>query len=160
MRAQTIWKHAAAAAAAVTLALAVTAQAQSVTSRRFGQLADGRAVHEFLLDSGTGLKVRLLDYGGIVRSVEVPDRNGRVANVALALDSLAAHEKRPNFSALIGRYANRLSGGGVTIDGVFHKLAANPRASSPMAARTASAGSYGMPRSSPFRAVPRCGCGW
>jgi len=109
------------------LAAASPAAAQSVTSREFGRLSDGRKVHEYLLDSGTGMRVRLLDYGGIIRAVEVPDQRGHNANVALSLASLADHEKRPNFSAIIGRYANRLSGGGVAIDGVFYKLATNER---------------------------------
>lgn len=119
-----LWRTAALVAA---LAASAPAAGQTVTSRTFGHLADGREVHEYLLDGGAGLKVRLLDYGGIIRAIEMPDRKGRIENVALSLDSLAAHEKRPNFSAIIGRYANRLSGGGVTIDGAFHKLAANAK---------------------------------
>jgi len=115
------------AGSAVLLAAAVPVAAQSVTSREFGHLADGRAVHEYQLDSGTGMRVRLLDYGGIIRAIEVPDRAGHLANVVLGFDSLANIEKRPYFSSLIGRYANRLSDGGVTIDGVFHKLATNDK---------------------------------
>lgn len=118
------WKIAALAAA---LAASAPAAGQTVSVRTFGHLADGREVHEYLLDGGAGLRVRLLDYAGIIRAIEMADRRGRRANVALSLDSLAAHEKRPNFSAIIGRYANRLSGGGVTIDSVFHPLAVNTK---------------------------------
>lgn len=110
-----------------TLCFPATSLAQTVSSREFGHLADGRAVHEFQLDSGNGLRVRLLDYGGIIRAIEVPDRDGHVDNVALSLDQLASYEKRPNFGAIIGRYVNRLSGGGFSVGGVFHKLAANER---------------------------------
>jgi aldose 1-epimerase len=111
---------------AALLLAAAPAAAQRVTVSEFGRLADGRAVHEYLLDGGTGLRVRVLDYGGIIRSIEAPDAAGHVADVALSLKDLAAIEKRGDFSAVIGRYANRLSGGGVMIDGVFYKLAAGP----------------------------------
>lgn len=112
---------------AALLAATQPAIGQTVKTKEFGRLADGRVVHEYQLDNGSGFRIRLLDYGGIVRAIETRDRNGRVANVVLSLDNLASYEKRANFGAIIGRYANRLSGHGVTIDGVFHKLATNEK---------------------------------
>lgn len=106
-------------------ALTPSAQAHGVTQREYGTLPDGRAVHEFTLDNGQGMQVSLLDFGGIVTRVLVPDRNGETDNVVLALPDLDAQLDRPNFGAIIGRYAGRISGGGVTIDGVFHPLDAN-----------------------------------
>ncbi len=113
------------AACAAMLALGAPAQAQSVSVRDYGALSDGRMVHEYPLSSGDGMDVRVLDYGGIVTAVLVPDRDGRRDNVVLALPDIAAIEARPNFSAIIGRYAGRLSGHGVTIDGKFHALDTN-----------------------------------
>lgn len=110
-----------------TAPIALPATAQTVSVHEFGHLADGRTVHEFTMDSGNGLRVRLLDYGGIVRAIETPDSAGHSDNIALSLATLADHERRPNFGAIIGRYVNRLSGGGLTIDGVFHPLAVNAK---------------------------------
>lgn len=113
------------AAWAAMLVPGASAQAQSVSVRDYGALSDGRMVHEYTLSSGDGMVVRVLDYGGIVTAILVPDREGRRDNVVLALPDIAAIEARPNFSAIIGRYAGRLSGGGVTIDGKFHPLDTN-----------------------------------
>lgn len=64
-------------------------------SERFGTLSDGTPVHRWTLERG-GVRVRILSYGGIVQSVEVPDRDGRPADVVLALPSaaLAPHPLR------------------------------------------------------------------
>ncbi|WP_260928863.1 aldose epimerase family protein [Novosphingobium sp. 9] len=107
--------------------LAGPALAQSVREEPAGQMADGRAVSAWVLTGGRQhpIRVRILSLGGIINALEVPDRHGRMTSVVLALPSIAAYEKRPNFSAVIGRYANRISHGGVTIDGQFHKLATN-----------------------------------
>jgi aldose 1-epimerase len=83
-----------------------------------GALADGTVIERWTL-AGGGMTVRVLTYGGIVESIEVPDRDGRPANVALGLASLDAYVagNRPFFGALIGRYANRIAGGRFTLDG-------------------------------------------
>ena len=57
--------------------------AASVAVRPFGQLADGRDVHEYTLDNGRGLVLRTINLGGIVTAIEWPDRRGHRANVVL-----------------------------------------------------------------------------
>jgi aldose 1-epimerase len=93
----------------------------------FGELEDGTAVHRFTLDSGRGMMVRVLSYGGIVQTIEVPGRDGRRANVALGFASLDAYvrDNRPYFGALIGRYANRIARGRFTLDGRTYRLPVN-----------------------------------
>ena len=54
----------------------------------FGRLGDGRPVHEYVLDNGLGLCLRVLDYGGIVRELWAPDAAGRSANLVLGFDAL------------------------------------------------------------------------
>jgi aldose 1-epimerase len=85
----------------------------------FGALADGTAVQRYTLDNGHGVVVRVLTYGGILQAIEVPDRDGRRANVALGFTDLDGYVRsnRPYFGALIGRYANRIAGGRFTLDG-------------------------------------------
>jgi aldose 1-epimerase len=91
-----------------------------------GVLADGTMVHRWTL-AGDRMTVRVLTYGGIVQSIEVPDRDGRQANVALGFAGLDAYVagNRPYFGAVIGRYANRIAGGRFTLDGRTHRLPVN-----------------------------------
>ncbi|MEU6085658.1 aldose epimerase family protein [Streptomyces sp. NPDC047085] len=95
-------------------------------SELFGTLSDGTPVHRWTLERG-GVRVRVLSYGGIVQSVEVPDREGRTADVVLGfpgLDGYLAHPE-PYLGALIGRYANRIAGGRFPLDGVTYALEQN-----------------------------------
>ncbi|MDX3840658.1 aldose epimerase family protein [Streptomyces europaeiscabiei] len=95
-------------------------------SELFGTLSDGTPVHRWTLER-CGTRVRILTYGGIVQSVEVPDRHGRSADVVLGfadLDGYLRHQG-PFFGALIGRYANRIAGGRFTLDGRAYELACN-----------------------------------
>ncbi|MET7455458.1 aldose epimerase family protein [Streptomyces sp. NPDC005574] len=92
----------------------------------FGTLPDGTPVHRWTLERA-GVRVGILSYGGIVQSVEVPDRDGRGGNVVLGfagLDGYLAHQG-PFFGALVGRYANRIAGGRLPLDGVTHELPRN-----------------------------------
>jgi aldose 1-epimerase len=93
----------------------------------FGELADGTVVHRHTLDNGRGLVVRVLTYGGILQSIEVPGRDGRPDNVVLGFADLDtyARDNTPYFGALIGRYANRIAGGRFTLDGRTYQLPVN-----------------------------------
>lgn len=87
-------------------------------SELFGTLSDGTPVHRWTLERA-GVRVRVLSYGGIVQSAEVPDRDGHTADVVLGfadLDGYVAHPE-PYFGALVGRYANRIAGGRFPLDG-------------------------------------------
>lgn len=98
----------------------------SIRTEVFGTLADGTAVHRWTLERA-GTRVRVLTYGGIVQSVEVPGRDGVRAQVALGLPDLAAYEKPsgPYFGALVGRYANRIARGAFVLDGQSHRVTRN-----------------------------------
>jgi aldose 1-epimerase len=97
----------------------------------FGALADGRPVDRYTLANASGMAVAILTYGGILQAVEVPDREGRIANVTLGLADLAGYTDpaylaaSPFFGALIGRYANRIARGRFTLDGSRFELPAN-----------------------------------
>jgi aldose 1-epimerase len=80
--------------------------------------------HELV--NGNGLRVAFLDLGGIITSIEVPDRDGKIASVVLAYDSMSSYlEDTAYLGALIGRYANRIANARFSIDGRESKLAAN-----------------------------------
>jgi aldose 1-epimerase len=94
--------------------------------RPYGHLPDGRAVSEYALDNGRGLTLRAINYGGIVTALTCPDREGRIANVALGFDHLEPYvERNPNFGTLVGRYGNRIRAGRFTLAGEPHQLTLN-----------------------------------
>lgn len=91
----------------------------------FGRLADGTKVYRWSLENG-GTRLKVLSYGGIVQSLEIPDRHGRHANVVNGFDTLDAYvAKSPYFGALIGRYGNRIGKGQFTLDGKGYQLSVN-----------------------------------
>jgi aldose 1-epimerase len=86
----------------------------------FGTLEDGTPIDRYTLTNGE-LRVRILTYGGILQSIEVPDRRGRLANVTLGFDNLEDYvERNPYFGCITGRYANRIALGQFTLDGVLY----------------------------------------
>ncbi len=92
----------------------------------FGTLPDGRAVERHRLESAGGVAVDILTLGGIVQRVFAPDRNGRLADVALGFADLDAYLANPAFlGALIGRCTNRIAEGRIVIDGVTYLLSRN-----------------------------------
>jgi len=89
----------------------------------FGTLADGRNVERHRLESAGGLCVDILNFGGVLQRVFAPDREGRLADVALGYADLDSYLANPFFfGALIGRCANRIANGRMVIDGVTYIL--------------------------------------
>jgi aldose 1-epimerase len=108
---------------AVALLLAAgPALAAEATRAPYGVTAAGAPVEIFTLKNDRGMTVKVLSYGGVITDVEVPDRKGEIKNVVLELADLKTYEARANFSSLLGRYANRISNGGFSIDGVRYDL--------------------------------------
>ncbi|MBQ1100015.1 galactose mutarotase [Streptomyces sp. b94] len=91
----------------------------------FGKLADGTKVYRWSLENG-GTRMKVLSYGGVVQSLEIPDRRGRHENVSLGFDNLDDYvASSPYFGALIGRYGNRVDKGRFTLDGKAYQLSVN-----------------------------------
>lgn len=92
----------------------------------FGKATDGQDVSLFTLQNASGMKATLTNYGGIVTSLYVPDRNGNFDDVVLGYSTIDGYLKEhPYFGALIGRYGNRIGKGRFKLDGVEYKLATN-----------------------------------
>ena len=100
--------------------------AAEATRAPYGVTAAGQPVEVFTLKNDRGMSIKVLSYGGIIIQINAPDRTGAVRNVVLELADLKADEAKPFFSSLLGRYANRISGGGFTLDGVRHDLPGGP----------------------------------
>ncbi|MDZ7338104.1 MAG: galactose mutarotase [candidate division KSB1 bacterium] len=98
----------------------------SISRQHFGTTPDGQEVELFTLTNSRGLKAGVITYGGIVVSLEVPDRNGTLADVVLGYDNLDDYLKdSPYFGSLIGRYGNRIGRARFVLDGTEYTLAAN-----------------------------------
>ena len=97
-----------------------------VTQESFGRMPDGTEVNIYELTNAKGLRAKVIGYGAILVSLDVPDRAGKLGDVALGFDDLDSYLKRnPMFGSTVGRYANRIEGAKFTLDGVEHKLTAN-----------------------------------
>ncbi|KPI03187.1 Aldose 1-epimerase [Actinobacteria bacterium OK074] len=119
-----------AAAAAAGIAASTVGTAHASGGRKpvkeyFGTLADGTKIYRWSLQNG-GTRLKVLSYGGIIQSLEIPDRHGKYANVSLGYDNLAAYVAGTTFfGATIGRYGNRIAKGRFTLDGTSYQLSVN-----------------------------------
>jgi aldose 1-epimerase len=83
-------------------------------------------VEVFTLTNARGLELRAATYGGIIVSLSVPDRDGRVTDIVLGHDSLEQYISDSSyFGALVGRFANRIANARFTVDGKTYRLIAN-----------------------------------
>lgn len=91
-------------------------------SSSFGFMSDGTPVLAWTLER-EGFRVRLIDYGAAITSIEVPDRHGAMADVVLGYDALDDYRTRRGcLGAVVGRYANRIAYGRFELDGRVHAL--------------------------------------
>jgi aldose 1-epimerase len=101
----------------------------SITEEPFGQVG-GTPVSRYTLTNGHGMRVRILTYGGIIQSIEVPDRTGHVDDVVLGFPTLAGYlnntgSAKTYFGAIVGRYGNRIAEGTFSLNGNEYHLPIN-----------------------------------
>lgn len=97
-----------------------------IERHEFGVTPDGESVERFILKNQSGMTVALLSLGCIIQSIDVPDRDGAFANVALGFSRLEDYlTNLPFFGCIAGRYANRIAGGKFELDGQRYQLAVN-----------------------------------
>ena len=112
-------------AALALLAGGAHATSDTITSKPWGT-AFGQPVKLFTLTNSHGMTVKISNYGGIITSIVVPDRRGRMGDVVLGFDNVASYVKSsPYFGALIGRYGNRIAKGRFTLDGTTYHVPVN-----------------------------------
>ncbi len=92
----------------------------------YGRLPDGREVGIYTLTNRNGLRVRVMEYGAILVSMEAPDRDGLMADLTHGHDTLEGWTGDESyFGATVGRFGNRIAGGRFAIDGKEYALANN-----------------------------------
>ena len=102
-----------------------TTSNREIMKESFGK-ADGKDVFLYTLTNASGIKVKITNYGGIITSILVPDKNGKMGDIALGYDSLSQYiTNNPYFGAIVGRYANRIAKGRFTLNGKTYMLAVN-----------------------------------
>ena len=83
----------------------------SITTRPFGTSKAGQAVTEYTLTNKSGASIKVIDLGAILTSIIVPDRDGKLADVALGFDTLDRYDDHHgSMGDTIGRYGNRIAG--------------------------------------------------
>lgn len=97
-----------------------------ITTRPYGVNLDGKAVTEYTLSNAQGASVSILDFGGTITKLFVPDREGKLADVVLGFDDVAPYTgSAGSMGAIIGRFGNRIAGATFDLDGKTYSLAKN-----------------------------------
>jgi aldose 1-epimerase len=95
-------------------------------TRSYGTF-EGQEVKQFTLTNTNGIIVKILNYGGYVTNIIVPDKQGVKEDVVLGFDSLTGYlqKNNPFMGCIVGRYANRIGKAKFVLDGKTYQLAAN-----------------------------------
>jgi aldose 1-epimerase len=97
----------------------------ALNEKLWGQVGD-KVVYLFTLTNKNGMELKITNYGGIITSVAVPDKNGVYENVVLGFDSLKTYQAgHPYFGSLVGRYGNRIAKGKFVLHDTTYTLAVN-----------------------------------
>jgi aldose 1-epimerase len=104
---------------------AVDAQPR-IIAEPWGVLANGSEVTRYTITNAAGARASFMPLGAAILAIEVPDREGKLADVVLGFDTARDYhtDNSPQFGLTIGRYANRIAGTSITLDGQTFELAA------------------------------------
>jgi aldose 1-epimerase len=98
----------------------------------FQKEVDGKKVDLYTIKNSKGMTVRITNYGGRVEQILVPDRDGKLGDVAQGYETIdQVMAGQGSMGAFIGRYANRIANGKFTLDGVEYSLAINDLSTPP-----------------------------
>tara|TARA_E500000331_G_scaffold161553_3_gene156552 strand:- start:3461 stop:4591 length:1131 start_codon:yes stop_codon:yes gene_type:complete len=94
--------------------------------KEYGVLDDGTIIKQYIFENDNQMKVKIINYGAIVVSIEVPDKYGKINDVVLGYDSIEGYVQDPSyFGAIVGRIGNRIAKGKFSLDGKDYTLAIN-----------------------------------
>lgn len=114
------------ACASLALLPTISMSKGTITTTPFGTLKDGRTAELVTLTNSSGSSVQITNFGGIIVSFNVPDKDGKLDSIVLGKNTLAEYEAgHPFFGVITGRYANRIAKGRFTLEGKEYTLAIN-----------------------------------
>lgn len=97
-----------------------------ITKEKWGAAPDGKEIFRYTMKNASGAYVQLASIGAAVVSIVIPDREGRLGDVALGYPDAADYfGDGPCAGKIPGRFANRIAGGRFTLDGVTYTLPVN-----------------------------------
>lgn len=97
-----------------------------VVRSEFGKTADGKDISLYTVTNDNGTVMKVTDYGAILVSLFVKDREGNMVDVVLGYECGSDYQKNPpHFGATIGRNGNRIANASFTLNGVTYQLQAN-----------------------------------
>jgi len=112
----------------VALLISGCTHTKPITDRTFGTMPDQQSIQVYYLKNANGMQAGILNYGGTMTSLLVPDKQGKLADVLLGFDNLGDYlTNSPYFGSLIGRYGNRIADGKFTLNGVTYTLPLNDK---------------------------------
>ena len=98
----------------------------SIEKKPFGKTRDGQPVEIYTLVNKNGLSAEISNYGGIVRTLSVPDKSGQFLDIVAGYNTLEEYLNwSPHYGCIVGRFSNRIAGGKFSIDGKEYVLAQN-----------------------------------
>lgn len=90
----------------------------SVTKSVFGKTANGEEVYSFTIENNNGMKICCITFGATLQSAIIKDKTDKEIDVLVGFDDMDGFINRHDFQGMIvGPVANRISAGGLTIDG-------------------------------------------
>ena len=98
----------------------------NITKALFGTLADGTEVIRYTMTNQNGMKVSILNFGGAIQQILVPDARGRLGDVVCGYDNIIDYVEGDGYQgALIGRFGNRIANGKFELNGKSYSLFQN-----------------------------------
>lgn len=90
----------------------------SITKKLFDTTKDGKEVFSYTMKNAHGSTVEVLNFGGIIRSIIIPDKDGKMTDVVIGFDTIDEYlTNHDYFGAIIGRYCNRITDGKFELNG-------------------------------------------
>ena len=100
----------------------------SIVKQPFGKLPCGAEADLYIMKNASGASVEITNFGGIIRAVNVPDKDGVISDVVLGYNDVNGYLPCCGYiGALIGRVGNRIADGRFTLNGVEYQLAKNEK---------------------------------
>lgn len=102
-----------------------------IVEKSFGSTMEGKEVYLYELTNKKGSVMKVTNFGAILVSLLVPDKEDQMRDVVLGYDSVTEYLHNPcYFGSTIGRSGNRIAGGSFEINGVKYQVPQNEKGNS------------------------------